>query len=108
MATRRKSLRRQNTFSAKVAAYRDMLHAQTYRTHWGLPNLHVLTVSTSYAHVDNIVRYITRSGTQYADRFGFACEPTFGANWRVPRSILTNLLGAPWITAAGTKDIARP
>ena len=94
------------TFSAKIAAYQEVLSAQRYREWWGIPNLTVLTVTTSQGHAANLVEYVRRSG-QYGDRFAFTVEPLFGANWRVPKQVLAHLLDQPWMTAHGTKDIGR-
>ncbi|MDB5580987.1 MAG: hypothetical protein JWR80_6163 [Bradyrhizobium sp.] len=99
---------KQNTFGAKIAGYLDVLRNQTYRTHWGLPNLHILTVTTNATHARNILAYIEKqSDPQYADRFAFVCEPSFGANWRVPKAVLSQLLDEPWITTTGFKDISK-
>lgn len=99
----------QNAFAKKVVGYFNILRSQTYRTWWGLPNLHVLTVTTNATHAANIVAFIGRQNEpDYAGRFGLACETSFGANWRVPRGLLCNLLHEPWIAAAGLKDISRP
>lgn len=98
----------QNAFGTKVAGYLDILRRQTYRTHWGLPNLHVLTVTTNATHARNILAYIERLGEpQYSRRFAFASEPSFGANWRVPKAVLSELLEEPWITTRGVSDIGR-
>ena len=44
-------------------------------------------------HATNIVDYIRAlNEPRFAMRFGFACEPSFGINWRVPRGVLTHLL----------------
>ncbi|MFI4973122.1 MAG: replication-relaxation family protein [Caulobacterales bacterium] len=99
----------QIAFAKKIVGYLDILRNQTYRAWWGVPNLHVLTVTTNATHAHNILDYIRRQNEpQYAGRFGFACEPSFGANWRVPRAVLSNLLEGPWMTVVASKDISRP
>ncbi|MEG3147158.1 replication-relaxation family protein [Sphingomonas sp. RT2P30] len=98
----------QNAFGTKIAGYLDILRRQTYRTHWGLPNLHVLTVTTNATHARNILAYIKRLGEpQYSGQFAFASEPSFGANWRVPKAVLSELLEEPWVTTRGVMDIGR-
>jgi hypothetical protein len=47
---------RKTSYLAKLASYRHIIAAQTYRTHWGIPNLFVLTVTTSEAHLEAIMR----------------------------------------------------
>jgi hypothetical protein len=71
--------------------------------------LSVLTVTTNATHARNILAFIEkRNEPKYADRFAFASEPSFGANWRVPREVLSYLLDEPWLTPVGAKDIAIP
>ncbi len=99
----------QNAFGAKIVGYLDILRNQKYRTHWGLPNLHVLSVTTSQTHVRNILSYVKKKMEQsHAGSFAIACESLFGAYWRVPKGVLSELLGDPWITIAGMKDLIRP
>lgn len=98
----------QNAFGRKVASYLQLLRNQSYRGWWGIPNLHILTVTTNLTHARNIIDHIQKqSDPAYAGRFAFAWEPAFGANWRVPRGVL-GLLNGPWITAGADKDISRP
>lgn len=98
----------QNSFGRKLVGYADILGKRTFSSHFGLPNLHVLTVTTNAVHAANILEYIRRriDNSHIAERFAFAVEPSFGANWRVPRSLLTNLIEEPWLTATGTKNIS--
>lgn len=98
----------QNAFGRKVAGYLQILRNQAYRDWWGIPNLHILTVTTNATHARNIIDFVQRQADPaFAERFAFASEPGFGANWRVPRSVLS-LLDNPWITASAEKDISRP
>jgi hypothetical protein len=97
----RKNLR-QTAFGAKIAGYLDILRNQTYRTHWGVPNLHILTVTTNATHASNILAYVEKQDDpKNADRFAFASEPAFGSNWRVPKRALSKLMDEPWLTARG-------
>ena len=99
----------QSAFGKKIDGYLDIFRNRTYRTWWGFPNLHVLTVTTNATHARNILDYLRRQNEpQYAARFGLAWEPSFGGHWRVPRRVLSNLLDEPWVTAAAAKDIGRP
>lgn len=97
-----------NTFGRKIAGYLSVLDRRLYSQHWGLPNLSVLTVTTNATHARNILDFIERQEqTKYTERFAFAVEPSFAANWRVPKALL-NLLNEPWTTVSGTKDIGQP
>lgn len=98
----------QNAFSKKIRGYLDVLSNQTFRSHWGLPNLHVLTITTNATHGLNILEHLRRQDQpRFHDRFATAYEPSFGANWRVPRTILSHLLEEPWATARASKDFSK-
>lgn len=60
-----RSRKDQTSYLAKLLAYRDVLANETHKTHLGLPNLLVLTVTTSDQHKENMVlafkREIVRS-----------------------------------------------
>ncbi|GAA0298189.1 hypothetical protein GCM10009087_05000 [Sphingomonas oligophenolica] len=93
---------RQSAFGAKVAGYLDILRNQTYRSHWGVPNLHILTVTTNRTHERNIIDYIkNRADPKYVGRFAVASESSFGATWRVPNMVLTKLWSEPLIATNG-------
>lgn len=97
----------QNAFGKKITGYIAVLKNQTFRTHWGLPNLHVLTVTTNATHGLNILEHVRKQNEpRYEGRFALATEPSFGANWRVPRTVLANLLDQPWTTPLGEKDLS--
>ena len=51
-----RSRKDQTSYLAKLLAYRDALANETYKTHLGLPNLLVLTVTTTVQHKENIMR----------------------------------------------------
>lgn len=98
----------QSSFGRKVDGYLDVLRTRSYRDHWGLPNLTVLTVTTSPRRAAMMLERVARSGDPaYLTRFAVAHEPSFGSMWRVPQSVLSHLVGEPWRTVEGAKDIAR-
>lgn len=98
----------QNAFGKKIDRYLRLLRSGAYRDWWGIPNLHVLTVTTNAVHARNIVDHLRKQiDRAYAGRFAFASEPSFGADWRVPRGVL-GLLDNSWITVAGDWNISRP
>jgi hypothetical protein len=47
--------RRQTSYLAKLEVYRHIIAAQSHRTHWGLPNLLVLTVTSSHARMQEMI-----------------------------------------------------
>lgn len=97
----------QNAFGKKVARYLQILREKTYRDWWGVPNLNVLTITTNATHGCNILDYIAKQADpRYAQRFAVACEPSFGVNWRVPKTVLTHLIEEPWATVGEPKNIS--
>lgn len=100
----------QNSFGQKLTGYAEILSTRAFASHFGLPNLHVLTVTTNAVHAANIIDYIRRriDNAQVAERFAFTTEPSFGANWRVPRTLLSHLIGEPWLTISEPRNIATP
>lgn len=49
----------QTSYLAKLMAYRDVLAREAHKSHFGLPNLLVLTVTTSERHKANILSALT-------------------------------------------------
>lgn len=100
---------RQSAFARKLEGYGAALNSQTFRSWWGVPNLHVLTVTTSETHAVNIVSAIQRHvAPQHHHQFGVVAVQSFGADWRVPQAPLTCLLVSLWHTVSGEKSIALP
>ncbi|MDB5441517.1 MAG: hypothetical protein JWM33_3944, partial [Caulobacteraceae bacterium] len=98
----------QNSFGRKIAGYLDILRTQSFRSYWGIPNLHVLTITTNATHAANILTSIRRQAeANCANRFAVSYVPSFGSNWRVPRAVLIHLLEEPWPTTVGQKHLNR-
>lgn len=98
-----------NTFGKKITGYLELLRTKGFSDWWGIPNLSVLTVTTNATHAVNLLEYVQKQNNQHhAGRFAFACEPSFGVNWRVPKAVLSALLTDPWTTVSGPKDISQP
>jgi hypothetical protein len=99
---------RQSAYGRKLQAYAAVLSQQTYRAWWGLPNLHVLTVTTNAAHARNILEFTrARIDPRHHPLFGIAVSASFGTNWRVPQAVLSSLLTSPWRTPVGQKDVSK-
>jgi hypothetical protein len=94
----------QNAFGTKLRGYLEIAGNKTYRSHWGIPNLLVLTVTTNVTHMHNILGYLkklTEHDPKAAERFLFKAKPEFGSNWRVPE-VMTDILTEPWLRADGS------
>jgi hypothetical protein len=99
----------QSAFSRKLKAYDVALGKASHRTWWGLPNLHILIVTTSAVHARNILAAVARH-IALPNRLAFAVsvDPAFGANWQVPRAPSSVILRGPWQTVEGARDFSVP
>ncbi len=102
------------TFAKKIAAYSRVLDSELYKSWWGIPNLHILIVTTNPGHMRNLMALVREhTDPKWISRFKFACEPRFGTrragehdgHWRVPKTLITHLLDEQWETAVGPRDI---
>ena len=66
----------QTSYLGKIAAYREIVAHQVYKTQLGLPNLLVLTVTTSEQHKSEIMR---RLGEQAGDGASFLFKVVGGS-----------------------------
>lgn len=81
---------RQTSYLAKLALYRRIIATQAYRTQWGIPNLFVLTVTTSESHLAAIMQ-------AFADRPECASVFLFKAiDAQVLAKPFLGLLREPW------------
>jgi hypothetical protein len=98
----------QTAFGRKLENYLGVFNARTFKSHWGVPNLMVLTVTTNATHQANMIAHLKSlaDGNQ-AQRFAFKSKPEFGANWSVP-PVMHDLLAEPWIRVAGTAAAISP
>ena len=104
-----RSVSGQTAFGRKIAGYLNILRTRAYRAHWRIPNLTVLTVTTNRTHAVNILDYVRgQDAGSFSERFLFQSEPAFGANWRVPRNVLSGVLENEWLTVAGVRRIDTP
>jgi len=79
----------QTSYVGKLAVYHDILSNQTYKTHLGIPNLFVLTVTTSEARRAEIVRKVEACGARPLFFFKAVDEKEL-------RQPVLQLLNQPW------------
>ncbi len=85
---------RQSSFLKKLVAYRTIVAERLYKTHWGIPNLLVLTVTTSDAHMRSLMT--TLEGlTASSTMFLFKATSQFG-NVQAAASPSPLLFTEPW------------
>lgn len=83
----------QTSFMGKLAAYREVIARQVHKTHWGIPNLLVLTVTMSESRMREMIRCLGDHGGECA---AFLFAAATGADRKVP---LPRLLTEPWLRA---------
>lgn len=92
----------QNAFGRKLDLYLTAMHDRAYIEHWGLPSLMMMTVTTNATHLHNMLDFLKKANApKFADHFIFKACPTFGANWRVPTTVMADLFNEPWQRAVG-------
>lgn len=77
------------SYLAKLAAYQEIIASNLCKTHWGIPNLFVLTITTSQERMDTILQ-------KFGERGG---EPLFlfkSMDVRAVRFPAPNLLADSW------------
>jgi hypothetical protein len=80
----------QTSYLGKIAAYREVVASQGHKTQWGLPNLLVLTVTTSGVRVADIVSALE---CQVGSNAAFLFKAVDGSRLSVPAA---RLLLDPW------------
>jgi hypothetical protein len=77
----------QTSYLGKLDLYRDLVRQQTFKAHLGIPNLLVLTVTTSFDRLRNIMRGVAGQDAAFLFKFVGASDLT---------SPKRELLTAPW------------
>jgi hypothetical protein len=88
-----RSNQNQTSFMGKVAAYREIIGWQVHKAHWGIPNLLMLTVTTSESRMREMIRCLGDQGRECA-AFLFAAADD--AALKIPAP---SLLVEPWARA---------
>jgi hypothetical protein len=83
----------QTSFLGKLAAYREIIARQVHRTHWGIPNLLVLTVTSSETRLIDILSKIEG---QIAGSAGFLFKAQDDFSLTIPAP---QLFSQPWARA---------
>ena len=87
----------QTSYLGKLAAYGDIITRQVHKTHWGIPNLLVLTVTTSASRCSEMVAKLGAGGSP-----AFLFKAVEGRSLSVP---VPTLLTEAW-TRAGSAPLA--
>lgn len=88
----------QNSFAQKIAGYAEIIRSRLYKSHWDLPHLNVMFVTTNATHMANMMEHVRDH--PLAKHFLFNVKPEFGVNWRVP-PVFQDLYAKPWARADG-------
>jgi hypothetical protein len=90
-------------YGRKLHGYLDILENKTYRSHLGIPNFTILTVTTNALHLQSMLNfYHSLNAPRYARHFFFKSIPGFTASWRVP-PVMPGLFTEPWVAADGSQ-----
>lgn len=102
-------------FGRKIEHYSHIIGTRSFKAHWDIPNLSVLTVTTNDQHARNMIAYVEKTQPKWKHKFLFQTETMFGTRlsedadqfWRMPKGLLTHLLD-PWQTTGEPRDITKP
>lgn len=97
--TMRPTKRRHTDITKKITAYQEILTSKRYKSHWAIPNLSVMTITTAPQRMLNMVDMVGD-----IDRFIFRCAPYFSRHWRIP-PIMSELVTEPYTRKNGSFDI---
>lgn len=96
---------RQSSYLRKLLQYQAIVSQASYRLRWGLPNLFLLTVTTSDRHLQNLLRVVHDAiQTAGAAHLLFKAIPCLAAFESVPAP-LQDLYTSPW-RRIGLSDIS--
>lgn len=89
----------QNSFAQKIEGYAEILNRRLYKSHWDVPQLMVMFVTTNAVHMENMMHHVEDHAL--AKHFLFKVKPEFGVNWSVP-PLLPDLFTEPWLQPDGS------
>jgi hypothetical protein len=85
----------ETSYLRKLLQYKDVFKNHTYKTHWGIPNLLVLNITTNETHMKNIMAFM-QDGLQGKSRsMLFHALPVLSSSEKSPQPVLS-LLTNPW------------
>lgn len=90
--------KRHTDITKKTKGYKEILSFKRYKSHWGLPNVRIMTVTSAPQRMANMVQMVDD------DRFIFQCEPYFSRHWRIP-PIMAELVAEPYACNSGPYNI---
>lgn len=82
--------KRETSLDKKFSAYFNIMQRRAYKEVWGIPNLMVLFVCTNAVRVETLKEML--KDHPLGPRFTFKVYPDFGRQWRVPKTLLPNIL----------------
>lgn len=86
----------------KYQGYLEVLRNKLYGSHFGIPNLYVLTVTTRLERMHNmmdLLERMTKKEPHMREFFLFKFRPEFADVWIVP-PVMPDMLTNPWLRAA--------
>ncbi len=94
-----RSTLQQSSYLRKILSYTEIIGQGLHKSHFGVPNLLVLTVATSERHMQGIMKLIRELGCDLRPFLFKALPPSSGFGAPAP---MPEILTAPWLRADGT------
>jgi hypothetical protein len=91
-----------SSYARHIQGYRYVLRNELYKTHYGVPNMQVLTVTVSETHMHNIIAHVKKVTADRANRlsgghpFLFKAVPSLGRRINKPE-VSGHVLTAPYL-----------
>lgn len=91
-----------NTIDKKFRGALDVLFYEAHKTHWGVPNVKILFITTNLTHKARIMQHLDQITTnRLKNNFLFKTRLEFGRRWEMPAAPFADLIKEPWDTLAG-------
>jgi len=95
-----------NSIDKKYRGYLDIIYHEAFRSHWGIPNLTVLFITTNVTHKTKIMQHLDEiTNNKLKKRFLFRTELGFGKFWQMPAAPMPEVLTEPWDSLVGPVHI---
>lgn len=93
-------------FRAKLSLYFKLFMTGAFRAWWGFATPRILIVTTNPTRAKRILNEVKRfANPRFENYFYVTVEEDFGADWRVPKSFIEDLITRDWMTVNGPRKI---
>ena len=92
-------------FAEKLDVYKKLYASGIFKSWYGFNRPNLLIVTTNPTRAERIRRHLARFEESLHGRLYVTDVPNFGANWRVPAHLFSQLYEKPWLTPKGEHGI---